>query len=152
MIDRFGDAWLSGTPRYLTDLHRSEPATAIRSRPEPRRWRAMTYRTDSLSGTMLAAGPETAAPTVRYPLDARGLHAISIGTVPIRTPDEGLTLGVPLKLSSDDTFSFLTMEPYRRPDHGVDVVEFYWKIADLTDQRMDIGQVSARVGEGDGAG
>ena len=89
---------------------------------------------------------------MRYPLDARGLHAISIGTVPIRTPDEGLTLGVPLKLSGDDTFSFLTMEPYRRPDHGVDVVEFYWKIADLTDQRLDIGQVSARVGEGDGAG
>ncbi len=112
----------------------------------------MSYRTDSLSGTMLAAGLETAAPTVRYPLDARGLHAISIGTVPIRTAAEGLTLGVPLKLSGDDTFSFLTMEPYRRPDHGVDVVECYWKIADLTGQQLDIGQASARVGEGDGAG
>ncbi len=152
MTDRFGDAWLSGAPRYLTDLDRAEPASAIRSTPQPRHWRAMSYRTDSLSGTMLAAGLETAAPTVRYPLDARGLHAISIGTVPIRTAAEGLTLGVPLKLSGDDSFSFITMEPARRPDHGVDVVECYWKIADLTGQQLDIGQASARIGEGDGPG
>ena len=152
LTDRFGDSWLSGTPRYLTDLDRAEPASAIRSSPEPRHWRAMSYRTDSLSGTMLAAGLETAAPTVRYPLDARGLHAISIGTMPLRTASEGLTLGMPLKLSGDATFSFLTMEPYRRPDHGVDVVEMYWKIADLTGQQLDIGQASARVGQGDGAG
>ncbi len=112
----------------------------------------MSFRTDSLSGTMLAAGLETAAPTVRYPLDARGLHAISIGTVPIRTAAEGLTLGVPLKLSGDDSFSFITMEPARRPDHGVDVVECYWKIADLTGQQLDIGQASARIGEGEGPG
>ena len=151
-MDRLGDTWLSGAPRYVTDLDRSEPASAICSAPELRRWRAMTYRTDSLSGTMLAAGLETAAPTVRIPLDARGLHAISIGTVPIRTPAEGLMLGMPLKLSGDDTFSLLTMEAYRRPDHGVDVVEFYWKTADLTDQQLDIGQVSVRVGEGDGPG
>ncbi len=69
-IDRIGDGWLSGQPNYRTDLDRCTPA-------------------DALSGVMLLAGPETAAPTITYLLGVRGLHAVSIGVLPIGSPEEG---------------------------------------------------------------
>ena len=112
----------------------------------------MPYQTDELSGTIIVAGPETAAPTLRYPLNARGLHAISIGTVPVRSATQGMSVRVPLKLSGDQTYSLISPDAGTRSDHGVDLVELYWKIADVTDQHLDIGQIGAQVAPGDAPG
>ena len=80
-IDRFADRWLAQPPVYLTDLDRCEPAAALVDVPALRHWRTLAYTTEDLQGTMLLAGPQTAAPTITYPLEASGWHAISVGLV-----------------------------------------------------------------------
>ena len=79
----YGDTWLSGFPVYLTDMDRCQP-TAAPSRRDAQigRWRLLDYETDTLSGVMLLAGEETAAPDVTYPVDASGWHAVSVGMMP----------------------------------------------------------------------
>ena len=109
-IDRIGDDWLSQQPIYRTDLNRCTPADALAPEPHLRRWRTLTYEIDSLSGVMLLAGPETAAPTITYPLNLRGLHAVSVGVLPITNAEEGHQLAVLLKRSGDETFTALTLQ------------------------------------------
>ena len=83
-VDYFADRGFTNEAIFRTDLDRCEPSEALGADPQHRRWRAMAYATDDISGTMLLAGPNTAAPNVRYPLDARGWHAVSIGVMPSR--------------------------------------------------------------------
>ena len=47
------DRGFSSEPVYLTDLSKSEPASALSSEPKPGHWRTMAYQTDELSGVML---------------------------------------------------------------------------------------------------
>ena len=82
MDDLFADSWLSGEPVYVGDLDRCRPSEALSDNPQPGRWRAMEYDTESFSGTMLLAGVETGAPEVTYPLAVSGWHAISVGLYP----------------------------------------------------------------------
>ena len=70
--------------------------------------------TDTLSGVILLAGPETAAPTITYPLNVRGLYAVSIGVLPITSAEKGNQLTVLLKRSGDDTFTLLLLPLNRR--------------------------------------
>ncbi len=154
--DLFADGWLSGAPQYRTDLDRCEPAAALSATPKRRHWRTMSFETDDVAGTMIAAGPETAAPPVRFPLRASGWHAVSVGVVPsFKSTDDTATLAVPVKLSGDDTYSVLTLnlpslQTRLLPDwHGPVVVEMFWKIADLTDMDLDILQLVRRVAPGD---
>ena len=72
MADYIDDRGFASAPIYITDLDGCQPATAISPEPRHRHWRAMPYETVGLSGTMLLAGPETAAPSVVYPLDQSG--------------------------------------------------------------------------------
>ena len=154
--DLFADGWLSSAPQYRTDLDRCEPADALSATPKRRHWRTMSFETDDVAGTMIAAGPETAAPPVRFPLRASGWHAVSVGVVPsFKSTDDTATLAVPVKLSGDDTFSVLTLnlpslQTRLLPDwSGPVVVEMFWKIADLTDMDLDILQLVRRVAPGD---
>ena len=62
--DYFGDRWLSGSPTYLTDLDKCQPASALYPGAKARHWRMHTYETDTLSGVMLRADTETDAPGV----------------------------------------------------------------------------------------
>ena len=110
-IDRIGDGWLSQQPIYRTDMDRCTPTDALAAEPRLRRWRTLTYETDSLSGVMLMAGPETAAPTITYPLNVRGLYAVSVGVLPITSSEEGHQLAVFLKRSGDETFTALSLPP-----------------------------------------
>ena len=121
--------------------------------PHLRRWRTLTYEIDSLSGTMLLAGPETAAPTITYPLNLRGLHAVSIGVLPINSTEQGHQLAVLLKRSGDATFTALTLPPQiSGGPHHHEIVEMFWGIADLTGHGLQIGQNGARVAPADNAG
>ena len=154
--DLFADGWLCSPPQYRTDLDRCEPAAALSATPKRRHWRTMSFETDDVAGTMIAAGPETAAPPVRFPLRASGWHAVSVGVVPsFKSTDDTATLAVPVKLSGDDTFSVLTLnlpslQTRLLPDwSGPVVVEMFWKIADLTDMDLDVVQLVRRVAPGD---
>lgn len=152
-IDRIGDGWLSQQPDYRTDLDRCTPGYALAAEPHLRRWRTLTYETDALSGVMLLAGPETAAPTIAYPLNLRGLYAVSIGVLPITSSEEGNQLTVLLKRSGDETFTLLSLPPQTSGGpHHHEIVEMFWGITDLTDQNLEIGQVGARVAPDDNAG
>ena len=152
-LDRIADRWLSSEPVYLTDLGGCRPAEALSDAPALRRWRALEYTTDSLSGTMLLAGPETAAPAVTYPLDFRGWHAISIGVLPVRRELEGWQLGVLVRLSDEPVFGMVTLPPEQPASgHAQGLVELFWKVADLTGRDLQFGQTAARVAPGDAAG
>lgn len=152
-IDRIGDGWLSQQPIYRTDLECCTPADALATEPRLRRWRTLTYETDSLSGVMLLAGPETAAPTITYPLNLRGLYAVSIGVLPITSSEEGHQLAVLLKRSGDETFTVLSL-PLQSSGgpHHQEIVEMFWRITDLTDHGLEVGQICARVAPADNAG
>ena len=152
-IDRIGDSWLSQQPIYRTDLDRCTPADALDVEPHLRRWRTLTYEIDSLSGTMLMAGPETAAPTITYPLNLRGLYAVSIGVLPITSSEEGHQLAILLKRSEDETFTALMLPPQSDGGpHHHELVEMFWRITDLTGHSLQIGQNGARVAPADNAG
>ena len=152
-IDRIGDSWLSQQPIYRADLDRCTPADALATEPRLRRWRTLTYEIDALSGTMLLAGPETAAPTITYPLNLRGLHAVSVGVLPITSSEEGHQLAILLKRSGDETFTALTLPPQSDGGpHHHELVEMFWRITDLTGHGLQIGQIGARVAPTDNAG
>ena len=104
--DRIGDRGLSCEPIYLTDMDNSTPASAISEAPKHQSWRSMAYETeDGLSGAMLMAGPETAAPDVTYKVNVSGWHAVSIGVYGARRHD----VGIMVRLSDDDTFHILSL-------------------------------------------
>ena len=159
MVDQsLRDRVFSSEPTYLTDLDLCQPQNALSPDPAPRRWRTLEYTTDEMSGVMLMAGPETAAPEVRYPLNARGWHAVSIGVF----GDHRESVGLLLKLSGEDTFSVLMMRPMEdeqragqsvTPAHRTKrITELFWRAVDITGQDLVFGQTAWRVAAGDGVG
>ena len=74
-----GDGWLSAELIYLSDLSRCRPESALSRETRGGHWRLLDYEADPVSGVMLVASTETAAPEVTCPLDASGVHAVSIG-------------------------------------------------------------------------
>ena len=157
--EHLADRGFAAEPVYLTDLDRSQPASALSIKPKPRQWRTLPYETDKLSGVMLMAGPETAAPEITYPLRASGWHAISIGVWADHvTPGTTRWYGelrtfseVLARLSGDDTFSLLTL-PGLEWGFEEQVRELFWKVADLTDRELVLGQVAWRIAPGEEQG
>ena len=140
MTDRIADRGLVNEPVYITDLSAVEPADAVGPVPAFHRWRAMAYTAGDLSGQMLLAGPETAAPDVTLDLNASGWHSVSLGLMP--PPGyEGAPLKVLARLSGDTTPTMLTAEA-GHPDRGHDlrIVDLYWRSADLTGQQLVLEQ------------
>ena len=151
-VDYFADRGFTSQAVYRTDLDRCEPGNAIAARPQHRRWRAMPYATDDLAGTMLMAGPNTVAPTVRYPLGAEGWHAVSIGVMPSRT-GESDGHGVLVRLSDDAVETMLnTGGETSAGAHDKAIVEMFWRVADLSGQDLHIGQVGWQEAPGEGIG
>ncbi len=151
-VDNFADRGFTNQAIYRTDLDRCAPAEALGANPQHRRWRAMAYATDELSGTMLLAGPNTVAPKVRYPLGVQGWHAVSIGVMPSRTGEsDGHAVLVRL---SDDAVETMLKSGAATSDgaHDRAIVEMFWKVADLTDQDLHIGQAAWQEAPGDDIG
>ena len=159
--DRMADAWLEGEAVYLTDMDRCLPGEAVSPEPKRGRWRTVGYESDELSGTMLVAWQETAAPDVVYPLEVSGLHAITIGAWKLKEWYKGGAGGVQVKarLTGDDSFSVLTMPTISEPEDPIGgwddwtggewLGEVFWKVADLTGQQLTVGQMKRRHAPGD---
>lgn len=145
--DHIADRWLSRQPVYLTDLDRSQPAKALASCFSAQRWRTIRYETAGFAGTMLVAGPETAAPDITYPLHAAGWYAISLG---MYCGDLAERSTIRVRLSSQKTYTYLTVGAEETDQSGDEIIERYWTTADLTGQGLVLGQDSARLGAGDG--
>ena len=140
--DQPADLGFSAPPEYLTDLTQCEPSGALDPEPRRGRWRTVEYTTDILSGVMVVAGPETAAPEISYRLRASGWHAVSLGLYGAGAD----VTRVKVKLSGEQTFSILTA-----PQSG-EIQEVFWKVADLSGRALVLGQMSWRVAAGDGPG
>ena len=67
--EHLADRGFTAEPICLMDLERSLPPGALPKLSKSGHWRTLGYQTDTLSGTMLVAGPETAAPEVIYHLE-----------------------------------------------------------------------------------
>lgn len=151
--DGFTDRWLRAAADYRCDLDRCQPSDAIGASAARGRWRTVSYTAGDLAGTLLIAGPETNAPPISYPLNARGWHAISIGSYTF--PDATIRLAV--RLSGDSAFSILQV-PELEPGwttHSADNEEFtevFWTVADLTEKQLEIRQINWRVTPGDAPG
>ena len=145
--EMFADKWLSAEPVYLTDMGRCEPAEAASGWAVFKKWRKLEYEAQGLSGVMLLAGPEQTAPEIRYDLGASGWHAISIGVYTRMEPPIDLLV----RMDDEETFSRLSYPAEGRP-RAEEIGELFWKIADVTDRKLVLGQTAVRVGEGDGPG
>ena len=77
--EHLADRGFTAEPICLMDLERSLPPGALSKVSKSGHWRTLRYQTDTLSGTMLVAGPETAAPEVICHLEVSGWHSVSIG-------------------------------------------------------------------------
>ena len=149
VVDRIGDGWLSGRPVYIADLDRCRPTEALADLPERHRWRKLPYQAEGFAGTMLLAGPETAAPDISCPLSVRGWHAVSIGIY-----HEGW-LGpsqLRVKLSGEDAFTYLSARAEETGFMADVLLERFWKVADLTGRDLVIGQPGAQTVPGDAPG
>ena len=151
--DGFTDRWLRAPADYRCDLDRCQPSDAISGSAVRGRWRTVSYTAGDLAGAMLIAGPETDAPPISYPLNARGWHALSIGSYAF--PDATVRLAV--RLSGESAFSILQVPELEAgwTTHSADSEEFtelFWKAADLTDKQLEIRQINWRVTPGDAPG
>ena len=145
--DYFADLGFSAEPIYLTDLDRCTPAEALSSQPRRARWRKLDYQTDTASGVMLLAGPDTGAPKISYPVDASGLHAVSIGVY----GGHDLSAQLLVKASGDSTFTMLTLPPVQWAGRE-EIRELFGRVVDLTDQDLVLGQAARMVMYDAGAG
>ena len=126
---------------YMTDLDRCQPASALSRKPQRNHWTLLDYETDTLKGTMLVAGQNTAAPQVTYPLNRTGWHAIYFGIRSYGYGEDGTRLLA--RLSSDSTFALISHQSDRGTHNRIDDV--FWKSADLTGKEIVLGQLSIQV-------
>ncbi len=150
--DFIADRGFSQPPIYLTDLDRCTPSSALSSEPRRHTWRTLPYSTRAFSGVMLLAGPETAAPSVTYPMNANGWHAISIGVHPFWSEPEGRQLEVQLKLSGPGPFTVLSWPRVPFGGHAEHFHEHFWGVAELSGRNLVIAQPTAHASPGDGPG
>lgn len=146
-------------PLFITDLDRCTPPNHMSREPKLRHWRTIAYETDTLTGVMLIAGPETLAPPLTCRLDLNGWYRISFGVY----SDYSFSVEFLARMSSDATFSMLEMPPLvaeREADGRLTtpayrtkrIDELFWKVADLTDQSIVLGQISKHNNSGHGPG
>ena len=129
-----------GRPIYLSDLTRCEPGAAISDGPRKGHWQAVSYEAEGVSGHMLVAGVECDAPTLTLPLGVQGWHAIYLGAW-----THWVDSAVKLKLTRDPCFTpIATSRPdWETSNYFASIGEVLWTVADLTDQELSIGQMSA---------
>ena len=167
--DYFADRWLTQKPVYVTHLDQCEPASALSPVPRRRHWRTLQYTTDQFDGTMLLAGPMTAAPTITCPLQASGWHAISVGIVQPHPGGHSLRpTELQVRLTGDDIPTVLTLpvhrtEGFAEPEKTLEtdalideapppsraIVDMFWKIAKLDGKHIELAQPAAHVKSGD---
>ncbi len=129
----------------MTNLDRCQPASSLSTSPLRRTWLLQHYETANLTGTLLSAGEETAAPEVTLDLDRSGWHRIEVGVY----PEHRSRGAIELKLSDDAAFSILHVGVSTELAHRHSIQELWWKEADLTGQSLAIRQVCTEAGAAD---
>jgi len=144
--------------RYLTDLSRCTPASALSEGPRDRCWQLIPYETvddpNVKAGTMVGAASYVEAPDLTLALDVTGWHAIYLGYWnPYHAYDGGTTIKA--RLSDDSCFVRIkepepgleyTMEGSRYVSHTF-LKETFFRNADLTGRDLVLGKLCGPFGE-----
>jgi hypothetical protein len=134
-----------GQPVYISDFKSSNPASAFADGWDSDRWRLLPFEADSGSGVMVVAGQNANCADLTVQLPVKGWHAIYIGL----TSHEAHSR-VEAKLESDTAFALFTDHYLERrlvyergySRYSTDwVQEYFWKYADLTDEKIMLRQV-----------
>lgn len=126
----------------LSDMTQCSPGSALSPQIRKHHWKVIPYELlNGIKGKMILASPETDAPAMKLPLGVKGYHAIFVGIFggpdPVWTPNI-----VHLKLDGDP--SSLTRET-KVPDCHGNVLETFFKVADLHGESLEIKQQSVGV-------
>lgn len=141
---------------YISDLTRCLPSEAISRDGRPGTWIAVDYETAERKGVMLFGTPESGAPPLTLPLNAKGWHQIRLGIFYGQSAGFVAPRFLQVKLTGDTAFSRCGLESFRAEKDGPhpekelewrDVGEAFWKCANLTGQDLII----ARPPRGDAA-
>lgn len=122
----------------ISDLSVARPKNCISRKPGPHLWTLIPYQAEGLVGNMLCVSDDTEAPTVSIPLGVKGWHAIYVGIL------EGTVL---LKLSSDSwnvARKHMVNPSFKIWNHQNPIEEVFFKVADLTGQKLHISQVAGQ--------
>jgi hypothetical protein len=101
----------------------------------------LDYETDSFRGVLLAAGQNTAAPELSYPLNRQGWHAVYIGMLSYGGGEESTK--VLIRFKNDSTFALMSHHPDAKTANRIDDV--FWKYADLTKQEIVFRQLRKQL-------
>ena len=144
--------------KYLSDLSRCTPASALSEAPRDRCWQLIPYETvddpNVKAGTMVGAASYVEAPDLTLPLGVTGWHTIYLGYWnPYHAYDGGTTIKA--RLGDDPCFVRTkepepgleyTMEGSRYVSHTF-LKEVFFRNADLTGRNLVLGKLCGPFGE-----
>jgi hypothetical protein len=136
---------------YVGDMSKATPASALSPDGRPGTWKAVPYSTAAVAGKMLFSAPGRTArvPELRLPVPVRGRHAVYVGINYQFIWYRPQLLK--LRFASDPAFTWIVREgklglrvaPGERSPMAYtdrDIVEVFWKTADLTGEDLVIAR------------
>ncbi|MFA6480858.1 MAG: hypothetical protein WCV67_21290, partial [Victivallaceae bacterium] len=132
----------------IRDFSNAQPAEAVSDRPVKGRWRLIDWCSSTDSGTLLYAYLDP-TPGIVLELNAGGVYAISLG---LFGPAPGIRTSLNAKLSNDDRYSNFKLHkpcdwiPLQRGSYRFE--EHFWKIADLSGQKLHVSPTPDGTGLG----
>lgn len=122
----------------LSDMTKVTPKSALTfDVRRKRQWKVLDYETkDGLKGNSISCTPDTGAPAVTLPLNAKGWYAVYVGLGGMGRFAFGQESEARLKLTNDVTYQHRRYSGARD-----DIDEVFFKAADLTGQNLEIAQM-----------
>lgn len=122
----------------ISDMSQVTPKNAlVDDSRKKRHWKVLEYETKAgLKGKSIASMPDTGAPNVTLPLNAKGWYAIYLGLGGVGRFAFGQESEVRVKLTNDVTYQHRRYSGARD-----DIDEVFFKAADLTAQNLQIAQM-----------
>ncbi|MCH2375334.1 MAG: hypothetical protein MK538_14185, partial [Planctomycetes bacterium] len=141
----------AGGERWFTDLTQAKPASAIRRDGAEASWIAVDYELTGRDGVMLFATPETKSPPLTLDLGVTGWHKIYLGIYYGYGAGGLKNRMLTAKLSKDHAVTRFGREHFRTKDgeyperksDWTEVIEVFWKCADLTGQSLTFSPPSS---------
>ncbi|HEY2974351.1 MAG TPA: hypothetical protein VGJ48_17675 [Pyrinomonadaceae bacterium] len=143
--DKVGQTWANSSKALvLTDMTKCEPTSALSPIIKKGHWKVIPYELIAgPSGKMIWASPETEAPVMKLPLEVKGWHAILVGVFSgSEAPSK-----VHLKLEGDPAS---LMRANNSNECYGNVLEVFFKVANLQGESLEVGQQSSGFSSGCG--
>ncbi len=133
------DRWEKSKEAIMfSDMTKVVPKTALTEDVRRKRqWKVLDYETvDGLKGKSIACTPDTGAPAVTLPLNAKGWYAVYVGLGGVGRFAFGQGNEARMKLTGDVTYQHRGYAAAKD-----DIEEVFFKAADLTGQNLQLAQM-----------